>query len=126
MRGASALETLLEKHTDRSLRVLVVWEPVLFSDIAPPTTRTLSRLSDSRVEQYWDKHLLLSKEVIRSAREDAAHALHEEYSEPDSIVWDFVALYPPGARWESSFPSPIFHAGPVVRVMDQLERHVQE
>lgn len=31
-----------------------MWEPILPTDLAPPITSVLSRLSDRRVQQYWD------------------------------------------------------------------------
>ena len=60
MRGASALESLLEKQTDSHLRVFVVWEPVLATDLTAPSTITLRRIHDPRVKQYWDSNRLLS------------------------------------------------------------------
>ena len=37
------------------MRVFVIWEPVLSSDLFAPSTSSLKRVSDPRVSQYWDK-----------------------------------------------------------------------
>ena len=125
MRGASALQKVLQENPRKPLRVLVVWEPVLWTDTAAPTTRTLSRVSDPRAEQYWDKDLLLSKEIARSAFADKAHALHGDGLDEDTIVWDFIALFPPGVRWDASFPSPEYHGYPVVEAVDEVGRRLR-
>jgi hypothetical protein len=36
-----------------------------------------------------------------------------------SVVWDYVAVYPPGSVWEASPPEPLYSGGPVIRVMDE-------
>ena len=35
-----------------------------------------------------------------------------------SVVWDYIAVYPPGAVWEDGPPEAVYHGGPVVRVTD--------
>lgn len=124
MRGASALDDVLKRHPRARLRVLVVWEPVLFTDTAPPTTRTLARLSDPRVAQFWDRHLFLSRAIKETARRDPRHALHEMASDPDAVVWDALGLFMPGTRWTDDFPSPVFQGFPVVEAVDELERRL--
>jgi len=54
VKGASALNKLLAEQKDAGIRVFVVWEPVLPTDLGAPSTTTLNRLSDPRVSQYWD------------------------------------------------------------------------
>ncbi len=60
MRGASALEALLESQSDSHLRVFVIWEPVLATDLSAPSTMALRRIHDPRVKQYWDRNRVLS------------------------------------------------------------------
>ena len=81
----------------------MVWEPVLPTDWAAPSTATLARTKDLRARQYWDKGRLLSK------------AMGEK--DKDSIVWDYVAVYPRGALWQDAPPKPVYEDGPVVRVV---------
>jgi hypothetical protein len=61
LQGASALEKVLSEQRDPRIRVFVVWEPVLPTDLGAPSTMTLRRVSDLRVSQYWDKEHLVSR-----------------------------------------------------------------
>ena len=79
-----------------------MWEPVLFTDWLPPSTMTLDRILDPRARQYWDKGRLVS------------HALGEHNEK--TIVWDYIAVYPPGILWTDRPPEPLYHDGPVVKV----------
>lgn len=112
MRGASALESLLETQTDSRLRVFVVWEPVLATDLTAPSTITLRRLHDSRVKQYWDSKRVLS------------HAMGEQ--DRPSVVWDYIAVYKPGQIWtETPPPEPEFTGRPVVRSIEGARKALQ-
>src|SRR5260370_3146773 len=104
MRGASALESLLETQTDSHLRVFVIWEPVLATDLTAPSTITLRRIHDSRVKQYWDANRVLS------------HAMRER--DRPSVVWDYIAVYKPAQIWTDAPPQPDFTARPVVRFIE--------
>ena len=84
------------------MRVLVVWEPVLATDWAAPSTATLNRIPDRRVSQFWDKDRLLSKSMGEHDRR--------------SIVWDYIAVYPAGSSWSERPPEALYHGGPVIRV----------
>src|SRR4030095_9902258 len=87
-RGASAGEDIL-RSTTQPLRVLVVWQPVLKSDLAPPTTGTLSRISDARAIQYWDHDRALSTYLVAVARANPSWVRpqdRERLSEDDFIV----------------------------------------
>jgi hypothetical protein len=55
--------------------------------------------------QFWDKERLIS------------HSMGEH--DRRSIVWDYIAVYPRGAVWEESPPTPLYSGGPVVRVIDE-------
>ncbi len=101
MRGASALESLLATQTDSHLRVFVIWEPVLATDLSAPSTITLRRIHDPRVKQYWDRNRVLS------------HAMGEH--DRPSVVWDYIAVYKPEQIWTDAPPQPEFKGRPVVR-----------
>ena len=94
----------MREFAGKPVRVFVVWEPVLPTDWSSPSTAALGRLSDNRVTQFWDKNRLIS------------HSMGEH--DRHSIVWDYIAVYPPGAVWEQNPPSGIYHGNPVVRVME--------
>ena len=111
MRGASALESLLEKQTDSHLRVFVVWEPVLATDLTAPSTITLRRIHDPRVKQYWDSNRTFS------------HAMGEH--DRPSVVWDYIAVYKPDQIWAETPPQPEFTGRPVVRFIEGAGKALQ-
>ena len=111
MRGASALESLLEKQTDSHLHVFVVWEPVLATDLGAPSTITLRRIHDPRVRQYWDSNRVVS------------HTMGEH--DRPSVVWDYIAVYKPGQIWIETPPPPEFTGRPVVRFIEGTRKALQ-
>ena len=111
MRGASALESLLETQTDSHLRVFVIWEPVLATDLTAPSTITLRRIHDQRVKQYWDSNRALS------------HAMGEH--DRPSVVWDYIAVYKPEQIWTDAPPHPDFTGSPVVRFIDGTRKALE-
>jgi len=62
---------------------------------------TLRRLSDLRVSQYWDKKHLVSKLLGET--------------DGESVVWDYVAVYPVGQIWDQAPPKPAYSSVPVVK-----------
>src|SRR5262249_48844709 len=123
VRGSSALEAVLESIPDKKVRMLVVWMPVLATDLGPPSTATMARVPDRRVAQYWDPKRAISRRFVALAR------AHPDWLEPDEraeiaspnfVIWDFVMIWKPGARWEAEPPRADFHGGPVVHVIDQF------
>ena len=118
MRGAFALEGLLKQFPSGNVKVFVVWEPILPSDWQRPVTPVLSRISDTRASQYWDKDHLVSK-LLRA---------HIPEGEPNCCdtnghLWDLVALYPKSSILEST---PVFIAGPVVRAIDGAKKRLAQ
>jgi hypothetical protein len=120
VRGASAVQELLEELPDADMRVLVVWEPVLWSDLAPPLSAVLSQIPDLRAIQSWDPHRTLSEEIVRavSGRETELPCVGSISA--DTIVWDVVAIFPPGVRWDARPPAPAYCGYPVLYEIDQL------
>ncbi len=115
LQGASALEKVLSEQRDPRIRVFVVWEPVLPTDLGAPSTMSLRRVSDWRVSQYWDKEHLVSRLLGERDRR--------------SVVWDYVAVYQAGKLWDHSPPGPASSGVPVVRAIggtrDEIERQLQ-
>ena len=96
------------------------------TDIAPPTTQTLSLASDRRVAQFWDARRVLSKEIVRQALSHPQLLLPSgERVEPKTVVWDFMALFDAGSRWEATMPSPLFYGYPVVTGIDGLRQRMK-
>jgi hypothetical protein len=95
---------------------------VITTDLAPPSTGTLARISDARAIQYWDPDRAVSTYLISTARANPSwlgSQDRERLTSSDFIVWDVVLAFPAGSYWESALPQPSFYAGPVV---DELER----
>lgn len=100
----------LEKLRDPKIRVFVIWEPILPTDLAAPSTMMLKRLSDLRVSQYWDKEHLVSQSI----------------GEQDGVVWDYIAVYEAGKRWDKAPPEPAYSNVPVVRAIDGTRETIQK
>jgi len=101
------VESVLRDVREPNVRVFVVWEPVLFTDWHAPGAGAVGRLPDARVTQFWDPRRSLSQAIRRGP-----------------VVWDYVAIFPPGVRWLDAFPAPQFSGAPVVRVIDDFRRRL--
>jgi hypothetical protein len=104
------------------LRAFIVWEPVIASDLGPPTSFVLSRVSDPRSVQFWDGGRSLSESLVATA-DNSWLVEPGEHPSPDMIVWDIVAVYPPGVVWRS-LEAPVSHCGPVVRCIEEIRAGV--
>ena len=121
MRGASALEAELASVPDKKARLFVVWMPVLATDLGPPSTDTMARVPDRRAAQYWDPKHAISARFLALAKAHPDWLSADERTQADRpVVWEFVATWKPGARWEAELPRPDFHGGPVVHVIDRF------
>jgi hypothetical protein len=92
---------------DPNVRVFVVWEPVLVTDWHAPGAGAVGRVPDARVTQFWDAGRALSGAMRRGR-----------------VVWDYVAIFPAGVRWDAVFPAPQFSGAPVVHVIDDFRRRL--
>ena len=122
MRGASALGDLLDKYPQADVLVLVVWEPVILTDLGPPIRSVRKPLSDPRVMEFWDEDLWLSPRMIERAAMIAREKGEEPPLEPNNIAWDVIAMFGPGSAWEDPFPTPSWYGDePVVRSLGPVE-----
>lgn len=108
VQGASALQNVLSKHAGAGLKVFVVWERVLKTDWAPPSSTVLGRIPDTRAVQFWDLGRVVSKNLGETSFENK--------------VWDWVAVYPTGTKWDSTLPKPAYSGRPVEDVADALDQ----
>ena len=117
----AAVDDVLSEMALAPVRVFVVWEPVIPTDVGPPTNRALALAPDRRVAQLWDPHRSVSQEIVRSAMADPT-LLSSDDGEIDesTIVWDVVAVFPPGVEWGDAFPKPSMHGFPIVDVIAPL------
>jgi hypothetical protein len=106
--------------------VFVVWEPVIFTDWYAPRSAVLARVSDSRAKQFWDRNLLLSEGIKQSLERKGSEHMARIREEGRGVVWDIVALFPRGVLWETDFPEPLFLGAPVVYVIEEFRRRIQE
>jgi hypothetical protein len=106
--------------------VFVVWEPVILTDWYAPRSAVLARVSDSRATQFWDRNLLLSEAIKQSLERRGSELLTRIREEGRGVVWDIVALFPRGVRWETDFPESLFFGAPVVDVIEEFRRRIQE
>ena len=122
MRGASALHEILTGSAHDSIRVFVIWEPVLWTDGLRHAGRSLAlHLPDPRARHYWDPGRSLSAEILRSPWTRSDRIPGSAYG----VVWDWVAAYPRGMRWLSSFPQPVLQHFPVVDGADRIRTWVR-
>jgi len=110
LQGASAFQKLLDEQREGKIRVFVIWEPVLPTDLAAPSTMTLKRIADLRASQYWDKEHLVSKSI----------------GEEDGVVWDYVAVYPQGKIWDKGLPEPSYSKAPVGHAIAETREAIQK
>lgn len=125
MRGASAVQELIEKIPDTQLRVLVIWEPILWTDLKKPSGSILARLSDLRVVQFWDHDHLVAqalREILPKEQEKDINP--DPLSDP--ILWDVVGIYPPGKTWTDRLPTPSFFDGPVYDVVSRMKEILEQ
>jgi hypothetical protein len=116
LRGSSAIEELLKQNQSVDVRVLVVWEPMLPTDWMRPSGRVQSRISDSRVVQFWDKDHLVAKELQQQL------ANSQICCQLNGIIWDVAALYPKETKWGAS--APAFFGGAVLDVAGNVREHL--
>ena len=104
------------KHNQSAdVRVLVVWEPMLPTDWSRPSGRVQSRISDSRVVQFWDKDHLVAKELQQQLSSS------QICCQRNGVIWDVAALYPNNVQWGSA---PGFFGGAVLDVASEVRQRV--
>lgn len=91
---------------------------MLPTDWAPPASSVLRRLSDGRVQQYWDPNHLLAAQMKKDAREPQPV---QDCCIRSGTLWDLAAVYPPGSIWSDRMPAATVFNGPVVDVTDAIE-----
>lgn len=126
LQGASAVQTVLDQLPQRDLRVYIIWVPVMQSDTGPPDAESRARLSDARVRHYWDASNRLAALWQPALKAEKTPVLGKESLVTGKNLWDFVAVFPPGARWDEVPPPPIFKAAPVKDFGDPLLAHLRQ
>ena len=73
-----------------------------------------SRISDTRVAQYWDNDHLVARELQQQLSSEPSCC------ERKGILWDLAVLYGKQAQWGNS--SPVFADGTVVKAARDLAK----
>jgi hypothetical protein len=117
---ADALATI-----PRPVTLLAVWEPIAADD-PPPTPNLIANLPDPRVRQLWDPAHLMSDEMRASevAHPGSPRQARTRTDNADAgIMYDTVALFAPGARWEATLPAPDYlEVGLAAIIVDVREK----
>jgi hypothetical protein len=108
---------VLGQHPGQPVRVFTVWQPMLATDLAPPITAVLRRVSDRRAQQYWDPDHLVAKQLAADARPPQPEP---DCCERNGVLWDLAAVYAKGARWDERMPPAILFNGSVVDAADAI------
>ena len=116
---------MLGQLPQRDVKAFLGWEPVLDSDTAAPSAETMARAADPRVRHFWDPKLLLATFWQPILLAETTPVLGKTSLVQGPILWDFVAVFPPGVRWEATLPSPVFKAAPVTAHESQLIKHLR-
>ncbi len=102
--------------------MLVVWEPVLVTDLQPPSNRELQRVTDPRAQQFWDRNHVVSKairsSVVNGERVNST-VRGQGYRQVGQTLWDTVVIYKAQAGW-SNVAIPAYTGGPVVKIVPEL------
>lgn len=80
---------------------------MLITDWGAPSTGVLARVHDPRAVQFWDRRRLLSKTLGGPAHLPRGDQLNEIGFQMKNVIWDFVAIYPPGSERPSLTGAPV-------------------
>lgn len=100
-----------------------MWEPMLPTDWSAPSTIVLRRLADLRASQYWDKDHVLARRMAQDARPPQPT---QTCCVRSKTLWDLAAVYPAGLKWTDKMPVATFFDGPVVDVMEGIEKAISD
>jgi hypothetical protein len=123
LQGASAIETALAERPDVAVRAFLVWQPVLDTDRDPPSDQAQARATDDRARHFWDPTQRLASLWQPVLKQDKTPLLGKAKLVTGDVLWDFVAVFPPGAQWTATTPPPpVFKAAPVADFGAELAR----
>jgi hypothetical protein len=82
---------------DASVRVYVVWVPILPTDRGTPSQETRGLVHDERAAHFWD-----AKGVLPGLFQSTLDL------RPGIPAWDVYMIYPPGIWWQKTPPKPAY------------------
>lgn len=108
----------MKELDDPRIEWIVIWEPVVESDLGPPSRELTATIPPARSHLFWDEKLATSDAILRAAR--ARGVSPDELPPPGQPAWDVALVFPPGARWDDAVPQNTWHGYPVVDNIDGL------
>lgn len=88
-------KTTLAKVNDATLRVYVVWVPMLAPDFEFTVKRATTWVPDQRASHYWDRDGVLARGYARVLQ-----------MEPGAKAWDVYLVYGREVEWRDTPPAP--------------------
>jgi hypothetical protein len=79
----------------------------------------LSRLNDRRVTQFWDEGHVLATRMAQDARSPQPT---QKCCVDNDHLWDLVAIYRAGVKWDAQMPTATVFNGPVVYVDEEIRQ----
>jgi len=90
---------------------------MLPTDWMKPSGMVQSRVSDTRVIQFWDKDHLVAKELKQQFPSSQRLCCQR-----NGVLWDVAALYSPGVQWGTTAPD--YFRGAVLDVADEVNHRL--
>jgi hypothetical protein len=86
------VQEIFEENTSEILHGEIVWTPMLATDSLNEANEHEIRLSDTRVQQFWDQDRILGQYLSQTLNLKA------------SMAWDVYLVYPPNTVWDAALP----------------------
>ena len=97
--------------------MFVVWQPVLKTDREPPDAAARARVT---ARHYWDANLVVARAAQPVLTRDLSNFRGVTKLVTGPVLWDYIAVYPPGVRWGDEFPRPLRSSAPVADTIGAL------
>lgn len=94
-----------------------MWQPVLKTDRESPDGAARARVT---AHQYWDPSLVVATAAQPVLKRDLSNFRGVAKLVTGPVLWDYVAIYPPGVRWDDEFPRPAQSSAPVADTIADL------
>ncbi len=116
---------MLKELSHSDMKIFVIWEPMLVSDVSAPSNSALARIPDARVAQFWDNSHVVAQNLAPELKSEALHVAGKESLVKGATAWDCVLVLNRGERWTEAPPHVAFAGAPVVNVVSELRQALQ-
>jgi hypothetical protein len=97
----------MKEIDDPSLRVYVIWLPMLPSDDSEDAVEASREWVDSRVTYYWEPERTTGKKWAQTLGLGRMGALFRSLGF-SRVAWDVYLVFPRGQRWRDPAPEPLY------------------